>query len=242
MRLAVLGVVRSTEYIDDPPASWTETSVLPERHASHLGHTSMPCQCPYSYLVQSSVNFLDSRQLRSEISTLQRPVCIIDTSRVTVSPTRDIGASRPVLQSCGCHMKCKMGHRLMHCSFCEEDYAFTPYVAEFINTISNLAYCYCAYLYTKDGSWDLQAAALTLVGIGSFAFHATLMHEAQYADDLSMLILAASFQIPVSIRRHYCRAYAVTAELFCINAKLLCNILSGSHRDDACRDATRGTY
>jgi hypothetical protein len=28
-------------------------------------------------------------------------------------------------------------------SFCEEDYAVTIYVAEFINTISSLTYCKC---------------------------------------------------------------------------------------------------
>lgn len=26
------------------------------------------------------------------------------------------------------------------CSFCEEDYAVTPYIAEFVNTLTNVAY------------------------------------------------------------------------------------------------------
>lgn len=72
----------------------------------------------------------------------------------------------------------------------------TPYVAEFISTITNLAYIFYAIRYAYAHSWDLPATALTLVGICSFAFHATLHQESQFADDLSMMVLAASFLIP----------------------------------------------
>lgn len=42
-----------------------------------------------------------------------------------------------------------------------------------------------------------MAVSLFLVGIASLMFHATLHQELQYFDDLSMLVLCASFLIPV---------------------------------------------
>ncbi|KAH8671014.1 ceramidase-domain-containing protein [Xylariales sp. PMI_506] len=90
-------------------------------------------------------------------------------------------------------------------NFCEEDYAVTRYAAEFINTISNLAYVYYAlrFLYyagtgssNKQGAappwrcFDSLAFALILVGVTSAAYHATLRQGPQFSDDLSMLLLA----------------------------------------------------
>ena len=103
-------------------------------------------------------------------------------------------------------------------SFCEEDYAVTKYLAEFINALSNLAYgtyisarcnlssilieqVYLAFYYPKrrHGQLDLMSASLVIVGIASFLFHATLRLPAQFSDDISMLFLAGAL-----LRTLYC--------------------------------------
>ncbi|ETS76752.1 hypothetical protein PFICI_12139 [Pestalotiopsis fici W106-1] len=82
-------------------------------------------------------------------------------------------------------------------NFCEEDYAVTRFIAEFMNTLSNLAYVYFAFKYpgrsTQETSTisrlDSLSWGLLLVGLASGAFHATLRQGPQFADDLSMLFL-----------------------------------------------------
>ncbi|KAH8697103.1 alkaline phytoceramidase [Talaromyces proteolyticus] len=98
-------------------------------------------------------------------------------------------------------------------NFCEEDYVVTIYIAEFINTLSNLAYIYYAFQYiyprTRSPRIDLMSASLFLVGVCSFLFHATLHQETQFSDDLSMLFLAATL-----LQRLYCaNKPAATARL-----------------------------
>ncbi|CAK7262546.1 hypothetical protein SEPCBS57363_000121 [Sporothrix epigloea] len=93
-------------------------------------------------------------------------------------------------------------------NFCEEDYAVTLYIAEFINTLTNLAYIYFAIRYPgprapgKLGgrappppSWrhpDVFSLSLWVLGILSFTFHATLKHATQYGDELAMLVLGGA--------------------------------------------------
>ncbi|OIW34843.1 alkaline ceramidase family protein [Coniochaeta ligniaria NRRL 30616] len=79
-------------------------------------------------------------------------------------------------------------------NFCEEDYATTIYIAEFVNTISNLAYVYLALRHTKWrlGRLDQLSASLLLVGVCSLLYHATLRQSAQFSDDVSMLFLAGA--------------------------------------------------
>lgn len=81
-------------------------------------------------------------------------------------------------------------------NFCEIDYAVTPYIAEFVNTLTNLAYMILAFttLPSKSStvnlfSWPLANTALLLIGLGSFAFHATLKHYAQLADESAMYVI-----------------------------------------------------
>lgn len=84
-----------------------------------------------------------------------------------------------------------------HVSFCEEDYAVTLYIAEFINALSSLSYSYLAYRLPQSSKHphsrlqDPLSLALFLVGIASTAYHATLRQGLQFADDLSMLFLGA---------------------------------------------------
>ncbi|KAF1972905.1 alkaline ceramidase-like protein [Bimuria novae-zelandiae CBS 107.79] len=83
-------------------------------------------------------------------------------------------------------------------NFCEEDYVITHYVAEFVNTLTNLTYV----IYginglrrvgpRKDGGLFSTLAfpywGLIGVGVLSAWFHATLNYHSQMGDDLSMFL------------------------------------------------------
>jgi len=81
--------------------------------------------------------------------------------------------------------------------WCEENYAVTVYLAEFWNTITNVAFVACAI---KSGVQARRAKAplrvllnyvwLICVGLGSIAFHATLRFDMQLLDELPMLLFA----------------------------------------------------
>ncbi|KAI8196649.1 Alkaline ceramidase YDC1 [Colletotrichum sp. SAR 10_70] len=102
------------------------------------------------------------------------------------------------------------GYPTSKANFCEEDYVFTRYIAEFINCLSNATYIYFALKYPRANSkasvpWyrtlDIQSVGLLLVGIFSGVFHGTMHQETQLLDDLSMLILAGSLVQPLYVYR-----------------------------------------
>ncbi|KAL0931204.1 alkaline ceramidase family protein [Colletotrichum truncatum] len=102
------------------------------------------------------------------------------------------------------------GYPTSKANFCEEDYVFTRYIAEFINCISNATYIYLALKYPRANPkaavpWyqalDIQSIGLLLVGIFSGIFHGTMHQETQLLDDLSMLILAGSLVQPLYVHR-----------------------------------------
>jgi len=90
--------------------------------------------------------------------------------------------------------------------WCEYNYSESFYIAEFYNSWSNLAFL----LLTAYGIYRSRAAGLTnnpltsrrflfgyailaLVGLGSFAFHATLLYSAQLLDELPMIYCSLIF-------------------------------------------------
>ena len=77
--------------------------------------------------------------------------------------------------------------------WCEQNYAVTPYVAEFFNTVSSLAMVIAGVLGASrrslDGRVRIAFGLLVLVGVGSLAFHGTLRRELQMLDELPMLYL-----------------------------------------------------
>ncbi|ETW87150.1 hypothetical protein HETIRDRAFT_468990 [Heterobasidion irregulare TC 32-1] len=82
--------------------------------------------------------------------------------------------------------------------WCEANYQFSPYVAEVANTFSNLftigIALYGAHLVSKESlpsRYLVGFAGVALVGIGSFAFHATLLYQAQLADELPMIYISS---------------------------------------------------
>jgi dihydroceramidase len=79
--------------------------------------------------------------------------------------------------------------------WCEANYAVTPFICEFFNTLSSLAMVIAgglgALLHRRVlDRWMLLAFGLLgIVGLGSIAFHATLRFEFQMLDELPMLYL-----------------------------------------------------
>jgi dihydroceramidase len=80
--------------------------------------------------------------------------------------------------------------------WCETNYQVTRWVAELANTLSSLAMVgvglYGAWLHrrTLERRFLLAFAALSCVGLGSVAFHATLRFGLQMLDELPMIYLA----------------------------------------------------
>jgi dihydroceramidase len=79
--------------------------------------------------------------------------------------------------------------------WCEQNYAVSPYLGEFFNTVSSLAMVIAGSLGLVQGRWAADSrirvayGLLALVGLGSVAFHATLRFEFQLLDELPMLYL-----------------------------------------------------
>ncbi|KAI0323007.1 ceramidase [Amylostereum chailletii] len=78
--------------------------------------------------------------------------------------------------------------------WCEANYQFSHYIAESANAWSNAAtLAFAAYgvkfVFTESlpARYFGSFAGLALVALGSFAFHATLLYEAQMADELPMI-------------------------------------------------------
>ncbi|KAF8243157.1 alkaline phytoceramidase [Wilcoxina mikolae CBS 423.85] len=82
-------------------------------------------------------------------------------------------------------------------NFCELDYYITPYIAEFINTISNLLFLYLAghglwHSSTGDTVVLWSYGLLGLVGLGSTMFHGSLKFPAQMVDEMAMVYAVAT--------------------------------------------------
>ncbi|KAJ5836213.1 hypothetical protein N7447_002239 [Penicillium robsamsonii] len=80
-------------------------------------------------------------------------------------------------------------------NFCEQDYVVTRYVAEFINSLTNLCYVFYAIYGLRrlqqarsiGFSRALPYCGLMAVGLCSAIFHISLQYHTQMLDDLSML-------------------------------------------------------
>lgn len=85
--------------------------------------------------------------------------------------------------------------------FCEENYRFTPLVAELLNTVSSLP-----IVVIGLACWSLSPPryrtwprflicwiSFLVVGVGSMAFHATLRRPAQILDEMPMVLGSIAF-------------------------------------------------
>jgi len=78
--------------------------------------------------------------------------------------------------------------------WCETNYTHTPYIAEFINTLTNvpviLLGLYGAVISTLNGinrRYILCYLGLSLIGIGSIGYHCTLTWNWQLMDEMPMV-------------------------------------------------------
>jgi dihydroceramidase len=79
-------------------------------------------------------------------------------------------------------------------NWCEQDYKITPYVAEFFNTVSSLAVALAGVIFGRQARahkygvrFQVAAAGLIIIGLGSVAFHGTLQRWGQVLDEVPML-------------------------------------------------------
>jgi dihydroceramidase len=75
-------------------------------------------------------------------------------------------------------------------NWCEEDYALTPHIAEFWNTVSNLVFLvvglgqiWLASAHRLPARFWAMGTSVVMTGLASAAFHATLWRGAQRADE-----------------------------------------------------------
>ncbi|KAJ7786640.1 ceramidase [Mycena metata] len=83
--------------------------------------------------------------------------------------------------------------------WCEANYQFSYYIAEMANSFSNLVTimlaAYGGYLSANEHlpyRFILGYIGIGLVGLGSFWFHATLLFQAQLADELPMIYVTTT--------------------------------------------------
>lgn len=86
------------------------------------------------------------------------------------------------------------GNHTSTIDWCEANYHHTPYIAEFVNTLTNvptiLAGLYGCIATLNSGlpkRYALTYLGLSLIGVGSFGFHASLRWEWQLMDELPMI-------------------------------------------------------
>lgn len=91
------------------------------------------------------------------------------------------------------------GARTASEDWCEGNYTKTHYVAEFYNTLSSVPLCLLALLgiyYARRYSYptriSLAYVGVFWIGLGSVAFHGTLLRWGQALDELSMVRSACS--------------------------------------------------
>jgi len=91
------------------------------------------------------------------------------------------------------------GERTSAVDWCEPNYTWTYYVAEFLNTMTSLPAfflalhgLYLTYKYGYDKRFYLVNAMIGMVGLGSAAFHGTLLWTGQILDELPMIYASLS--------------------------------------------------
>ena len=113
--------------------------------------------------------------------------------------------------------------------WCEENYATTVYVAEWWNTISNVGIvlsgcwgvCWCLR-QRHERRFVVLAILITLIGLGSAAYHGTLLFHMQMLDELPMVyVMTAWLYIWYEIDRPRPRPWlapALVASLLVVSA------------------------
>lgn len=123
--------------------------------------------------------------------------------------------------------------------WCEENYAHSPYIAETYNSLSSLVLCFCGiygiivhYKYLNAPFLFLYLATV-VIGLGSFAFHASLLRESQALDEVPMLYSALSFDFILlsslyNPTKFYSNLLAIAMICYAIISTLLVTLLTGN--------------
>jgi len=92
------------------------------------------------------------------------------------------------------------GARTSAVDWCEPNYTWSYYVAEFFNTVTSLPAfflalngLYLTYKYGYDKRSYIVNTMVGLVGLGSAAFHGTLLYTGQIMDEIPMVYASLSF-------------------------------------------------
>ncbi|KAG2175303.1 hypothetical protein INT44_007791 [Umbelopsis vinacea] len=109
--------------------------------------------------------------------------------------------------------------------WCEANYAFSPYIAEFWNSISSIAMILLGeirFYKIESKQFRFVFHLITAVGIGSFLFHATLNRYTQAMDEVPMVWAAiALFFIMLETRFGPMPKVAVGFTLYAIFATIM---------------------
>lgn len=83
--------------------------------------------------------------------------------------------------------------------WCEEKFKFTPWIAEFWNSITNIPFVLIGLIYLIRGHQQglrkrhqLALFFVCMVGIGSFLFHSTMRHDFQLMDEMPMMCMTTT--------------------------------------------------
>lgn len=84
--------------------------------------------------------------------------------------------------------------------WCEKNYAVTPLIAEFWNSLSGVALIISSIVFYKRNYqykeyFNIITLLLICTGIGTIMFHSTLSYHFQLLDELPMLILSSEYLI-----------------------------------------------
>jgi len=84
--------------------------------------------------------------------------------------------------------------------WCEDNYAVSPYIAEFFNALSSTSYLITSVIgawftlkYKLEQRFLVCFTSIFLMGIGSIAFHATLLRTTQILDEIPLIFSALTF-------------------------------------------------
>jgi len=84
--------------------------------------------------------------------------------------------------------------------WCEDNYAVSPYIAEFYNALSSTSYlitsvigAYFTLKYKLEQRFLVCFVTIFLMGLGSIAFHATLLRTTQVLDEIPLIFSALTF-------------------------------------------------
>ena len=87
------------------------------------------------------------------------------------------------------------GRTTSNINWCERDYAVTFYIAEFWNTLTSLFMLFvgCVGMFaTQSLPFRVGYLTLSMIGVGSSAFHATMRREEQMLDEVPMLFAVSA--------------------------------------------------